>query len=565
MRNVFRSRNFFSCKSLSYLFVMSLGIATTAIAAGGGALWLSSGQDKTNARHQANEKILNVDNVNALSVKWQIDTDGPVSATPTVDGSRIYFPDFAGNLYAADRDSGNVIWQTTVSSLNDGNFPAPPANNYSRNSPVVAGDLLIIGDQGGRAALESGQVFTHGSARVWAIDKHTGQPVWSTQVDTHMAAIVTSTPSVHGDIIYVGVSSYEEAYAGFLPSAIYACCTFRGSVVALDKNTGTILWKTYMAPQHNPASGPDFSGNSVWGSSPAIDPKRNSVYIATGNNYSLPDTITQCVLDELANGGDGASCLPSDNHFDAIVALDMTTGAVKWSTTTIPTDTWNVGCLDIGLPVDPNHCPEDEGPDFDFGQAPMLYSVGSGKNKRDLLAVGQKSGIMWSLNPDNGDIVWSTQSGVGGIGGGFIWGSATDGNRVYGSDANSFAADWTFNDGTVTNSGGWAAMDAASGEVLWQTANPVPVAPAGGAVTIANGVLYACAQSSFIEAFLPPELPLNNMFALDAATGNILWSHYSGGACNAGAAVVDGTLYWGFGYPGDAGAAKGSGLISFGL
>jgi polyvinyl alcohol dehydrogenase (cytochrome) len=423
----------------------------------------------------------------------------------------------------------------------------------------VTGSLLIFGDQGGRAALEGGQPFSHGSARVRAVNKYTGELVWSTQVDQHYAAIITTSATVFGNTVFVGVASFEEAYAGLIPAYIYQCCSFRGSVVALNRNTGAILWKTYMAPVTNPAQGPDYSGNAVWGSTPAIDAKRNALYVATGNNYSVPDTVTQCILAAGEDGAAQSACLSAANYLDAVVSLDMTTGSVNWSTTVIPFDTWNVGCLDIGLPVDPEHCPEAAGPDFDFGQAPMLYSVGNGKNKRDLLGVGQKSGQFWSLDADTGQIVWSTQSGVGGIAGGFIWGSATDGIRLYGSDANSFAAPWTLVDGSQTFSGGWIAMDPASGQILWQKANPVPFAPAGGAVSVANGVLYGCAQSSFIPGVSGP-----NMFAMDAATGNILWSFDSVGACNAGAAIVNGMVYWGFGYPGDTGPG-GYGFIAFGL
>lgn len=537
----------------------------TAVAAGGGGLWLSSGQDRSNNRHQANEKMIDTGNVGDLAVRWQFTTGGPVSATPAVDGSNVYFPDFAGNLYALDRVTGAVVWQNTIGGYADGGFPAVPPNDYARTTPAVAGNLLIFGDQGGRAALESGQPFATGSARVRAVNKHTGDLVWSTQVDDHYAAIITSSATVHGDVVYVGVASYEEAYAGFIPSEFYVCCTFRGSVVALEKNSGSILWKTYMVPATGAV--PDYSGNAVWGSAPVVNPKRNAVYVGTGNNYSIPDSVAVCIEDADGDPEEQQACLTADNFLDAVVALDMDTGEVKWSTTVIPFDTWNTGCLPaaLGLPIDPAHCPEPEGPDFDFGQAPMLHTVGTGKNQQDRLTIGQKSGQMWSLDAETGEVVWVTQGGIGGIAGGFIWGSATDGDRIYGAEANSFAATWDLIGGGQTNSGGWVAMDPTTGEVIWQTANPVPVAPAGGAATVANGVLYGCAQSSFIEGFLPPGFPLDNMFAMDAATGAILWSHYSGGACNSGAAVVAGTVYWGFGYPGDAGAAGGSGFIAFDL
>jgi outer membrane protein assembly factor BamB len=78
---------------------------------GGGALWLSGGQDSSNNRHQKAEQMLSAANVSQLSVKWQFNTAGPVSATPAIDGEMAYFPDFAGNLYALNRETGAVVWQ----------------------------------------------------------------------------------------------------------------------------------------------------------------------------------------------------------------------------------------------------------------------------------------------------------------------------------------------------------------------------------------------------------------------------------------------------------------------
>ena len=550
--------------SWATLIVAALfAVVSTALAVGAGSLWLSSGQDRTNSRHQSAATSIDATNVSNLVAKWHFQTEGNVSATPSVDGRKVYFPDFAGHLYALDRDTGAVVWQHKLTDYGIGGAPAVASNNYARSTPTVAGELLIFGDQGGRAALESGAVFATGSARVMAVNKHSGNLVWATQVDAHPAAMITAGVTVHGDVAFVAVASYDEAYAGFIPVEFFTCCSSRGSVVALDVNSGAVLWKTYMAPD-------GFSGNGVWGAAPVVDTKRNSIYVGTGNNYSVPDDVTECIL---AAGGDEVAqraCMPADNYVDAVVALDMTTGAVKWSTSMLPFDTWNTGCLaDLlpGLPLDPRHCPVEgaAGPDFDFGQAPMLYTTGTGMNRQERLGIGQKSGQFWSLDPATGAVMWMTQAGVGGIAGGMIWGSASDGERLYAAEANSFAATWSLVGGGSTNSGGWAAMDAATGALLWQTANPVPVAPAGGAASIANGVLYGCAQSSFIEGFLPPGFPLDNMFAIDAATGDILWSHYSGGACNSGAAVVDGMVYWGYGFPADVGGAQGHGFYAFGL
>jgi polyvinyl alcohol dehydrogenase (cytochrome) len=555
--------NTLNIKSIIIALLVSVGSYTTVLAAGGGGLWKSSGQDVTNNRHQAQEHKIGAGNVEDLVVKWDLPTAGPVSATPSVDGDNVYFPDFGGYLYALNRDTGEIVWKTKVADYVVGGSLTAPPNNYSRATPAIAGNLLIFGDQGGRAALESFNIFTTGSARVMAVDKRSGTLVWSTQVDEHYAAIVTSSATVHGNVAYVGVASYEEAYAGFLPPDVvdYQCCSFRGSVVALDVNTGAIVWKTYMAPHTSPGSGPDYSGNAVWGSAPVVDTKRNAIYVATGNNYSVPDSVAQCITEAGDDGMAQAACLASNNYLDAVVSLDMKTGAVNWSKTVIPFDTWNVGCLDIGIPIpDPSQCPEPQGPDFDFGQAPMLCTIGKGENRQDRLGVGQKSGQFWSLDADTGEILEEKQVTPGGVAGGMIWGSATDGERLYTSSANAEFNLWTPVGGVPTVSGGWSALDPTDLSILWQTANPaVWPANAGGAVTVANGVVYGCAQTSPFPG--APDMP-ENMFAMDAATGEILWAHTSGGSCNSGAAVVNGMLFWGYGYPGGLG---GSGFKAFGL
>jgi polyvinyl alcohol dehydrogenase (cytochrome) len=82
----------------------------------------------------------------------------------------------------------------------------------------------------------------------------------------------------------------------------------------------------------------------------------------------------------------------------------------------------------------------------------------------------------------------------------------------------------------------WSALDPATGEILWQTANPSG-GKAGGAVSVANGVVYACSLD-----------PMGYLYAMDATDGSILWSYASGGSCNSGAAISNGAVFWGSGY-----------------
>ena len=496
------------------MFMPLLGclFLVSQVQAAGGGLWTMAGQSVKNTRHQKTESKINSANVSGLAVQWVVNTGGDVSATPAVDGDFIYFPDFGGNLYKVVAETGEVVWERQISSY------VGVSGNFSRTTPAIKGDLLIFGDQGGRTG-------ANGGAHVMAIDKNSGDAVWVTNVDPHYAAIITQSATVSGNVVYVGVSSFEELFAGFGAP----CCSFQGSMLALKADTGEVIWQTYMAPA-------GFSGNAVWGSSPAVDKKRGQVYIATGNNYSAPQSFLDCV--EAAGDDEAAqkACLDPhpDNYFDAVVALDLKTGAVNWANSVIDYDVWTVACL-----FEQPTCPEPEGPDFDFGQAPMLYSTKiDGGKKQDLVGVGQKSGAFWSLDPDTGDIVWVTQVSPGGVAGGLMWGSSYDGNLIYTSSANSQYQDWDLVGGGTTTSGIWSALDPATGEIVWQTPNPTGF-NAGGAVTSANGVVYVCSQD-----------PAGRMFALDADTGTEQWSFASGGSCNSGAAVVNGKVYWGSGYAG---------------
>jgi len=522
---------------------LTCAFALTAVAkGGGGGLWLSGGQDNHNNRNASTETKISPKNVGDLAVKWAFMTTGDVSATPAVDGANVYVPDWGGKLYSIDRKTGAENWSIDIGDYN-GLSPVVPdgiGGGLSRTTPVVHGDALILGDQGGRE---------FAGASVFSVNKHSGALNWITIVEDHPAALVTTSSVAHGNTVYVGVASNEEGFAAFVPN--WPCCSARGSVMALDANTGEVLWKTYMVPDASTG----FSGNSVWGSTPVVDTKRGSVYVTTGNNFSAPADVLACVA---AAAGDAAAvkaCVDvvPGNYFDSIVSLDMHTGAIKWATKALPYDAWTVACIfpiDTFGPVDPDgnlaNCPEPAGPDYDFGQGPALFSVNTskkgkkskkskkskkgkkGKDKpQELLGAGQKSGQYWALNPDNGDVVWVTQAGDGGTLGGLQWGSATDGDRVYAANTIS----------------GWFGLDAATGAVDWSTVPPGGITPATNtfaAATVANGVVFVGSTA--------PGTTDDNMFALDAATGEILFSFASGGSVGSGAAVVNGTVYWGSGY-----------------
>jgi polyvinyl alcohol dehydrogenase (cytochrome) len=259
----------------------------------------------------------------------------------------------------------------------------------------------------------------------------------------------------------------------------------------------------------------------VWSSQPVVDHKTGMLYVTTGNSYSVPNGY--CV----DPGQTNCTQLPPEAYIDSIVALNLTTGKVAWAHHTLTADTWTMS--------DPN-----ASPDFDFGADPNLYTTMIDGKATDVLGVGQKSGMYYALNPATGDVIWATQAGPGGVLGGIEWGTAADGERIYAAITNGSHKTYTyttFDEQKKTTTGGlWTALDAATGTILWQTAAPEnPEYITDGFVSSANGVVYAGSSGG-------------NFYAMDARTGEIKWTFPSGGAVWSGAAIVDGTIYWGSGY-----------------
>src|SRR5262249_21256480 len=237
-------------------------------------------------------------------------------------------------------------------------------------------------------------------------DAETGRQLWKKRVEDHEATRLTGAAVAYNGTVFIPVASWEESRS---VGPNYSCCTFRGSVVALRINDGSLVWKSYTITEEprqlgknrngTPQWGP--SGAGVWGS-PTIDTKRRLLYVTTGDNYSTPATSTS----------------------DAVMALEMATGRSVWSRQVTSGDAYNSACGDGGA-----NCPPENGPDYDFGSSALLVKTSAG---RELVVAGQKSGVVTAFDPDRkGEIVWQVRVGKGGVNGGVQWGMASDGKNVY--------------------------------------------------------------------------------------------------------------------------------------
>jgi polyvinyl alcohol dehydrogenase (cytochrome) len=475
--------------------------------------WNGFGVGLANTRFQQAAGLSAAD-IPKLVVKWAFSLGEVTTARgqPIVVGNRLFVGTSNGKLYSLDAHTGCINWIFDAdSSIRSGVVLGSPTS--------TAPPLLFFGDA---------------SATAYAVDAITGKLAWKTSLKDHLAAIITGAPNFYDGTVYFGLSSIEEVLGG---QPKYECCTFRGSVVALNSATGATLWKTYTIPDEpKPTSkaanglqhrGP--SGAGVW-STPTIDTKRNAIYVATGDNYSDPATQTS----------------------DAILALDRLSGKLLWSRQMTSNDAYNLACF----APDQSNCPDAKGPDLDFGQPPILVSLPNGK---DELVIGQKSAVAWAIDPDQqGKILWQTRVGKGGYLGGSQWGSAADTHSMYisVSDVNflPFKEPGKYRLDPAVG-GGLFALDLINGNKRWSALptscgdrqNCSPAQPA--AISAIPNVVFQGSLDGHFRAYSAETG--NVIFDFDTVrdfeTVNGLKAH--GGAMDGGgAAIADGIVYVNAGY-----------------
>jgi polyvinyl alcohol dehydrogenase (cytochrome) len=480
-----------------------------------------------------------------LAVKWVFKKAGAdVSATPAVVAGSVYFPDWSGNIQRLDAETGAVKWTANVAKLlTQAGFQGSLGGFVSRTTPLVTQIATAPGT----------------GAYVLAVDQETGAFKWGTLLDGHPLAYIDSSPVLEGSTFYLGVTSSEELSSLAAAFGVaYTCCSFRGSVAAVDVKTGHIVWQVptisnelyYQLdggfpeaggiPTAAPPPAPGYTGASVWSSSAVIDRKRKQLIVTTGDNYKLPTP--------------DAPGTPPGNWVDAIVALDLATGDTKWA---VPLPNGGKG------PSDAFAAGISQGPDSDFGAGANLFTALYKGQVRDIVGAGQKSGVYFAVDAQTGEMLWQTTLGPGGSNGGMVWGTATDGTRIYTSNNNSTGAAWTLLGkgplaGQTVTTGLWTALDVATGDVVWQIGNPVLAKPlsaatVNGPVVVANGVMFAGSMDA-----------KGTMFALDAATGAVLWKFESGGTVYGSPAIVNGMVFWGSGYPGSGGLLSAKRPLGFG-
>ena len=479
--------------------------------------WTGWGAGLDNSRFQSTVTAgLTVEDVPRLKLKWAFGLPDAVSmrSQPAAYAGRI-FVGGVDAVYSLDAATGCVHWATNV--------PAP-VNSGIGIAITPNRALAVFGDLGGNLR---------------ALDASSRQPVWQLKADEHPATMVTSTPAYHNGRLYFGTSSFEESRA---VSPDYVCCTFRGSIQAVDATTGKVVPKPRRATKRGKKTmGP--SGAGVW-TTPTLDPDRNVMYVTTGDNYSDPPTANS----------------------DAVLALAMDRGKLLWSKQLTAGDAFNSSCP---LP-DKANCPDSDGPDFDFGAPPILVRLATG---RRVLLLPQKSGMLHAVDPDQrGKILWQSRAGQGGTLGGIQWGAASDGNRVYValSDVGFEARTATGRLPDPNRGGGMFGFRVDNGERVWKTPPPGcgerrPCSPAqSAAVTAITGAVFSGSLDGHIRAYATTDGRIVWDFDTVRDYQTVNGIQGKGGALDAGGPIIaGGMLFLNSGY-GKWGALPGNVLLAFG-
>ena len=484
-----------------------------------GPRWNGWGVNVTNTRFQPQDQArLSAADVPKLKLKWAFGIPNVTQARsqPAIAGGRLYMASDSGIVYALDPKTGCTYWTFKAQA----NIRA-----------AISVDKRAV-------------YFADTKADAYAIDRATGAQIWVRKVDEHPFAKSTGAPTLYEGRLYVTAAGVGEETSATRPD--YECCTFRGSVTALDASTGEVVWKAYTIPEAPKRRGKTATGTQLWGpsgagvwSAPTIDAKRGLIYVATGNGYSDPQQKTS----------------------DAVVAFDLKTGKMKWSSQVTPKDVWVLGCNARPGQLPNPSCPEDVGPDFDFAASPILTTLPNG---RDIIVIPQKSGVGYALDPEKeGEIVWQYRFGRGsGIGG--VWGAAVDQQQAY------FAAA----DYNTPAPGGLHAVRLDTGERLWYTAPKQPPlctsasvcsTAQSAALTVIAGVIFSGSADGGIRAYSTKDGSVLWEFDTNRPFDTVNGVKANGGSIDGpGPIVVDGILYVTSGNGGLVGRS-GNVLLAFGV
>jgi polyvinyl alcohol dehydrogenase (cytochrome) len=483
--------------------------------------WNGWGNGLSNTRFQpAQDAQLSAAQVPLLKLKWAFGLPGGAETygQPAIVSGRVFFGDYNGFVYSLNASTGCVYW--------------------SFHADAQVRTAIVVGPVKTKGSARYAAYFGDKKANVYAVDARTGTLLWKVNPEPRLLEHVTGGAALYEGRVFVGVAGSEEITS---LDPHYPCCTYRGSLSALDASTGKIIWKTYTIAEAPKPLKKNSLGTQLWGpagasiwTTPTVDPERHAVYVGTGNSFAEPVA----------------------KNSDAIVAFDIKTGKILWSYQALTNDVSPAGCNGPGPKGE--QCPPNPGPDWDFGNSPILRTLPDGHR---VLVAADKGGLVVAVDPDRkGALLWKTDLAEPNAGAAIqiMWGGAADAENVY----------------YALQSGGVAAVRLADGNRVWtERIDPTVIPSEAGkrprrgleaAVTVIPGVVLAGGWDGVLHA-------------LSTDDGHSLWQYQTvrdyttvnavpakGGSLGApGPVVAGGMLYVGSGYVGTGNGIPGNVLLAF--
>lgn len=440
-------------------------------------------QGDLQATRNAKNSPIDSSTVSQLGVLWQVPTTAGITASPVILDGVVYYQDMLSNVFALDLETGEELWRADY--------------NVSNNGPDGV-------------AVAYGMVFaaTGDTSTAFALDAATGKEIWSAKLTNNNYECIDMAPAVYDNVVYVSTNPNNTTYGNYRGGA-------RGILYALDAATGATMWSFDTAADNLWDAPRINSGAGLW-YPPSFDEKGN-MYIGTGNPAPYPGN------EEYPNG----SSRPAPNDYaDSMVSIDLATGGVNWSINALPLDLL----------------------DHDFMNSPVLATVAI-DGTDTLIAVGSgKTGTVIAANAETGEQLWKAYVGkhqndeleelpaetietwpgtLGGVltplafGSGKIFAPYNDGPAYL----NATGAGERPDDAPVAT-GGLAAIDAVTGEIVWDV--KVPSYVIAGA-TVANDLVFSSGMDGILHAY-------------DVETGTEVWTLELPAGVNAPIGIAGDTI-----------------------
>ena len=480
--------------------------------------WPSHGYDHRNTRATPLETNLSPANASGLVLKWDLDLGAQigggangVTSTPTVGNGLVYATSWNGFVVAAKQKSGGIKWKYDTQS--------GTVNGVQSSATLTADGRLIVGDS---------------RSVVHCLAATSGKVLWKAAIGDPAVDHIWASPTVVGNRVYVGVASHNDNP-----------CT-HGRLVALDLDTGTVLWTHKTVPDRICDSDTSIActSDADCGTGTCVDARGAGVTatVATdpSGSFVYMDTV-------------GCFTFPSIGEEDSILKLDAATGAVVWKTRVDPPEQFGACANDGSIECrDSADCAFVSGPctrtaihhDFGFLNGPLLVEADDGVGgTRELVVSGSKDGSLYARDPADGSEVWTRAAAPKPVTPAFAGFGLFNG--AVGFVSNRFVA--ALNDfvpALASPPEHLMAFSPVDGSTVWQD----EIGASWGSIGAGGGLVVVGTLAADV------------LYVYDATTGTRLATLTMPDTVTSGAAIVDGTIYVGYGIAGQAGGVRAFGL-----